>query len=594
MIATVVLTAPAVGGLYSALRFDGVGPLDIAILLVFAPLFAWTAHAFISALAGFISHGRSPLCPCLDPDTPRPRLSSRTAILAPIYNEDPRPVFARLRAMIGSLRAIGADGDFDVFLLSDTTRPEIHAEEYAQFQRLRDRMGRDAAVYYRHRPENIDRKAGNIGEWVRRFGGAYDHMVVLDADSLMTGDTLVRLAAAMESDSTAGLIQTTPTLVNLNSLLARTQQFASRLYGPMLARGIAWWSGPQGNYWGHNAIIRVQAFASCAGLPHLPGKKPFGGHILSHDFVEAALLRRAGWTVRMAPRLGGSYEESPPNLAALIARDRRWCQGNLQHLLVLPARGLHWISRLHLLRGVSSYLTAPLWLALVVMGLLLSLQPAWGVGPSAIAAATHSLTQPPQETGLIAGIFGVSMGLLLAPKLLSFIALLASPDELRLFGGGRRALVGMMLEISLSTLIAPVMMFNQIRALASILSGRDSGWPPQSRLEGGLTLTEAARRHGPDTAAGLVLGLAALAGAGEMFWWMSPVILGLVASIPVAMLTARQDLGFKTREAGLLLIPEETAPPPLIVQVNALLARPAEIHRDPGPSQRLAAEPLFG
>jgi membrane glycosyltransferase len=122
-----------------------------------------------------------------------------------------------------------------------------------------------------------------------------------------------------------------PLIVNRTSLFARVQQFASRLYGPMLSEGLAWWSGSEGNYWGHNAIIRTRAFAEQAGLPRLPGRKPFGGEILSHDFVEAALLRRGGWDVRMAPQLYGSFEECPPSLPDLIVRERRWCQGNLQH-----------------------------------------------------------------------------------------------------------------------------------------------------------------------------------------------------------------------------------------------------------------------
>ena len=199
-------------------------------------------------------------------------------------------------------------------------------------------------------------------------------MLILDADSLMTGDTIVRLVAAMEAHPKVALIQTLPIVVNARSLFARWQQFAGRLYGPMLAAGIAWWHGSEGNYWGHNAIIRVRAFAEQAGLPELRGRKPFGGHILSHDFIEAALMRRGGWAIHMAPTLGGSYEETPPSISDFAARDRRWCQGNLQHLALLPTRGFHWVSRLHLLTGIGSYLTAPLWLIFLVFGILVSLQ----------------------------------------------------------------------------------------------------------------------------------------------------------------------------------------------------------------------------
>ncbi len=597
--ATVLLTFPAVIGLSGALRIDGLTGLDLGVLATFTLLFAWIAFAFVSALAAFAPNADGD-DPCLDPSFPVPGLTSRTAILAPVYNEDPHPLFARLRAIAASLESTGQGDAFDLFILSDTTRPAVQAEEMNLFRRMRGQqakgMGPNISVFYRHRPENIDRKAGNIADWVRRFGGAYDHMVVLDADSLMTGDTLVRLAEAMEHNPRLGLIQTLPLLVNLNSLFARAQQFASRLYGPMLARGLAWWSGAQGNYWGHNAIIRVRAFAEQAGLPHLPGKKPFGGHILSHDFVEAALIRRAGWEVRMTPNLGGSYEESPPTLADLIVRDRRWCQGNLQHLLVLPGRGLHWISRLHLLRGFSAYLTAPIWLALMLMGVILSLRPDWGVAAGLHPLAASAVVRHHQLI-VVTDIFAVSMALLLAPKLMAFFAMLASAEARRTFGGGRRALAGLLAEMALSGLIAPVMMLNQIRALVSILAGRDSGWQCQAREEGGVTIAEAIRQHGLDTLAGLTLACAALAASPEVFLWLSPVILGLVAAIPLATFSARRDIGLAARRAGLFVIPEEIAPPALISHVNALMAWPPELHLEPSSAWRLSGgrlEPLFG
>jgi membrane glycosyltransferase len=190
----------------------------------------------------------------------------------------------------------------------------------------------------------------------------------------MSGETLVQLVAAMQEHPDVGLIQTLPIIVNATTLFARVQQFAGRVYGPLIAHGIAWWHGAEGNYWGHNAMIRTRAFAECAGLPELSGRKPFGGAIMSHDFVEAALIRRGGWAVHMVPAMRGSYEEVPPTLTDLAIRDRRWCQGNLQHAAVLPARGLHRISRLHLLTGIGSYITAPLWLLFILTGILIAVQ----------------------------------------------------------------------------------------------------------------------------------------------------------------------------------------------------------------------------
>jgi hypothetical protein len=293
--------------------------------------------------------------------------------LVPGFRQPDR-LMARVQAVYESVVEIGAVTYFDFFILSDTTNPDIWIAEEAALLTLRDRTGGHERIFYRHRANNVARKAGNIGEWVRQFGGRYPQMLVLDADSLMTGDTIVRLVAAMESHPNVGLIQTLPMIINATTLFARVQQFAGRVYGPLFAYGLAWWHGAEANYWGHNAVLRTQAFAEYAGLPLLSGRKPFGGHILSHDFVEAALMRRGGVAIHLAPGLPGSYEEVPPSLTEYAQRDRRWCQGNLQHLAVLGTSGLHWVSRLHLLTGMGAYLTAPMWLVFLVVGIAISLQ----------------------------------------------------------------------------------------------------------------------------------------------------------------------------------------------------------------------------
>jgi membrane glycosyltransferase len=569
--ASLVLTALATFAFYRVLAADTLSFLDVVILVVFAPLFAWTAFSFAGAAAGLWAMARrwDPLD--IDPRSPPPSLSSRTAILAPVYNEAPAATCARLEAMWLSLEATGLAGSFDVFVLSDSTRADVVDEEHWQVRALRERLGVRARIYYRHRRPNTDRKAGNMADWIRRFGGGYDFMVVLDADSLMEGDTLARLAAAMERSPKVGLIQTTPVVINRHSLFGRIEQFASRMYGPLLARGAAWWAGSEGNYWGHNAILRVAAMAAHAGLPHLPGRKPFGGDILSHDFVEAALLRRAGWEVRMAPTLAGSYEESPPTLADTIARDRRWCQGNLQHLGVLRTRGLAWVSRLHLIRGVAAYLTAPFWLALLVLGALLPLKPEWGVADGVVAdqlAAAHS-----HGGASIALIFAISMGFLLAPKLMALYATLLSREQRAIFGGAASVVASVALEMVLSALIAPVLMLNQLWALVSILAGRDSGWNAQAREEGRVNFDDIANRHLGDTAVGVGLGLATWGAAPTIFLWMLPVIAGLVGCIPLAGLTATRALGEAARRVGLLATPEELAPPPVVATFNGLVAR---------------------
>jgi membrane glycosyltransferase len=274
------------------LAAGGLSTADVGALALFGVLFTWVAFAFVSAMAGFVTLWRDR---GLEPWAPQPIVFTRTALLMPTYNEDPGRILAGVQAIYEDLEARGVAEMYDLFVLSDTRDAAIARAEVTGVMRLRLRLSAQDRIFYRRRPMNLDRKAGNIADWVSRFGGAYESMIILDADSLMGADTIIRLTAAMEREPRTGLIQTLPTIIGARTLFARMQQFAGRLYGPMIAAGQDWWSGAEGNYWGHNAIIRTRAFAACAGLPHIEVGKPFAGHIMSHDFVEAALLRRGGW-----------------------------------------------------------------------------------------------------------------------------------------------------------------------------------------------------------------------------------------------------------------------------------------------------------
>jgi membrane glycosyltransferase len=486
-------------------------------------------------------------------------------MLLPTYNEDPYRIMARLRAMCESVDQSGYGSGFDWFVLSDTTNPSVWIAEEKCFLRLREDL-RAKNIFYRHRPENIARKSGNIEDWIKRFGAGYDHMIILDADSLMTGDTIVRLVSAMERHPGVALIQTLPIVVNARTLFARLQQFSGRLYGPLIAAGIAWWHGSEGNYWGHNAIIRVRAFAQDAGLPDLHGRKPFGGHILSHDFVEAALMRRTGWAIRMVPTLGGSFEECPPSLLDFAARDRRWCQGNLQHLAVLPARGLHWVSRLHLLTGIGSYLTAPLWLLFLVLGILISLQ-AQFVRPEYFPKGFSLFPKwPAQDPILAAWVFVGTMGLLILPKLLAYVLLETQTRNRTQFGGGLLVFVGVMIETFLSGLIAPVMMIFQSSAVGEILLGRDAGWQVQRRDDGEWPTSDLIRKYAVPTLFGVGMAASAFAVSLPLLLWMAPVIVGLLLSVPIAMLSSRVS----DPNSRLFRTPEQTAPPQVLIRANEL------------------------
>jgi membrane glycosyltransferase len=565
---TAALTAGGAREMYDVVDVGGVTTLEWALLVLFVALFAWVAFSFMSALAGFLVTMTGARAGIDVPiEATLPAITSRTAMLLPTYNEDPQAVAARLQAMWEAVEATGQGEHFDWFLLSDTTDPDIWIEEEAAFAKLRSAC--DGRLYYRRRAENFARKSGNIADWVRRFGAGYDHMIILDADSLMAGETLVRLAHAMETRPEAGLIQTAPVVVNARSLFGRMQQFACRLYGPMVIAGNAWWQGPDGNYWGHNAIIRLAAFAQEAALPELKGRKPFGGHILSHDFIEAAFLRRAGYAVYAAPRLVGSYEEGPPSLIDFAARDRRWCQGNLQHLAILPARGLRWGSRLHLLTGIGSYLTAPMWFAFLILGLLISLQAAF-VRPEYFAKGFNLFPAWPQQDPVLAKfVFAGTMGLLLLPKFMAFATLLVRPDERRAFGGGFRTLIGLLLETVLAALIAPAMMVFQSRGVSEILLGQDAGWQVQRRDDGAVPRMEIARKLIGPTLTGAAMAIAAYSISTPLLLWMSPVVLGLLLSIPVGLLTS-----VRLSRPGVLGTPEDREPPPVVARASALASAP--------------------
>ncbi len=576
---TAALTAIGYYEMYGVVEVGGVTVLEGLVLILYVTLFAWIAFSFMSALAGFaILLFRKQNDLKLDTIGPLPPVTSRNAMLLPVYNENPHHVLARLRAIYESVGETGAGAQFDWYVLSDTTDPAIWIAEEERFLELRRNCLADN-IFYRHRYRNTARKSGNIADWVTRFGGRYDHMIILDADSLMSGPTIVRLACAMEQNPDVALIQTLPVIVNAKTLFARLQQFAGRLYGPLLAAGIAWWHGSEGNYWGHNAIIRVSAFAGHAGLPELRGEKPFGGHILSHDFIEAALMRRAGWAIHMAPTLGGSFEECPPSLLDFAARDRRWCQGNLQHLKVLPARGLHWISRIHLLTGIGSYLTAPLWMIFLMFGILISLQARF-VRPEYFPKGFSLFPEwPAQDPARAAHVFVATIGLLIVPKFLSFILLLTEEKTRKKFGGGLRALFGLSIETILSSLIAPVMMVFQSTAIAEILLGRDAGWQVQRRDDGDISHHEIVRKYALPTLLGILMAISAYVISLQLFLWMSPVVLGLLLAIPIAILTSSSTF----RKSGLLRTPEETMPDPVLARANELIASAKEVadHKDP-------------
>jgi membrane glycosyltransferase len=584
------LTAFAGGFLMlDILRTNGFGPLELTGLALFVVLFIWMSGAFWTAIAGFAVRlaGRDPAALHPEDDPLRP-LKGRTAIVSPIYNEDTVRVFAGLDAIWNSLAKMPQAMSFDFFVLSDTRRPEIGLLEE---QAWRDMVARHAAsgrLFYRRRTDNVGRKAGNIAEFVRNWGGAYDYMIVLDADSIMSGHALVTLAQTMDAHPKVGIVQALPLLAGRETLFARLLQFAVRLNGPLFASGLTFWQLGESNYWGHNAIIRLRAFADHCSLPRLPGSPPFGGEIMSHDIVEAAFLRRAGYATWLVPDITGSWEEVPTNVIDYAGRDRRWAQGNLQHLGVITLPGLHWLNRLHMLTGVLGYATSPMWLVvLIVSSILTSIQAV--MGHQYFQPGSHTLfpAWPQYRDGEIAAVLTMTAVMLFMPKLLGATLALRDSRLRAAFGGARRLMAGVCFEQFMSMLLAPTMMLFHTTFVVSALFGRSVGWDAQPRGDRGISWREGMMRHKWHLLLGLVWGAAILALAPKFIWWMIPVLAGMIVAVPFTVLTSRASLGRALRTRGWLVTPEESAPPPELAALTANLA--AAQAGSAGPTSAVAA-----
>lgn len=569
------LTGLGIWMMATALGGNGLTFAELGLLVLFAVTFGWIALAFWAAVIGFvlIAFGRHPVTLGRDPPAdPDAVLTRRVAVLMPIYNEDTDRVFAGMLATYRSAERTRSARLFDFFVISDTTDPAIAKAEEAALDECLDLLGSEARLFYRRRPQNVGRKAGNIAEWVGAHGEDYESMIVLDADSVMTGEAMVRLAALMEANPRTGIIQTLTVPASRETLFARALQFASRLYGPVIATGQSFWQLGHANYFGHNAIIRVKPFAEHCMLPKLPGAPPLGGEILSHDFVEAAFIRRAGWYVWLLPELEGSFEQVPSNLVDYAARDRRWVQGNLQHLRLMRAAG-HWIGRLHLGMGVMAFAAAPLWFLLLVLtsGVVIH---------GSVVGHTYFPPErvlfpiwPDYRPEMTYALLYVTAAVLLGPKLLALLLALADAPTRRAFGGAASLIGSTIVELVFSVLVAPVLMMLHTRFIATILSGSSVGWGPQPRTDQAVTWRMAAGRHWVHTLTGIVWAALMYRFAPDFLPWVMPVVLGLALSIPVNVVSSRAAIGRCAGRLGLFRTPEETRPPQELVVARAMPRR---------------------
>ncbi|MGJ3703300.1 glucans biosynthesis glucosyltransferase MdoH [Variovorax sp. AFSI2.2] len=560
--------------------FAGVQPdydnvwLEYGQIGLYGLLSGWVVTGFVTALMGFYvsvrgdKHALSVKQVAHHPMNPE----ARTAIIMPICNEDVATVFAGLRATCESVATTGHARQFDVFVLSDSYNPETAAAERAAWEDLRAALADSpnqpqVEVYYRLRTRRTHRKAGNVADFCRRWGKDYRYMVVLDADSVMSGDCLTSMVKLMEANPTAGIIQTATQAIGHVTLHARAQQFASRVTGRLFTLGMQFWQLGESHYWGHNAIIRVEPFMKHCALAPIKGTGGMSGGIMSHDFVEAALMRRAGYNVWLCADLVGSYEQQPPDLLAELQRDRRWCQGNLQNARLMAEPGIHPVHRAMFVTGTMAYVSAPLWLAFLTLGTAL-----WLSGSSLIS----SWSVLPAE---LAGLWVWTLCLLFLPRVLGIAAVLMRGEQ-RQYGGLWGLVKSSALESGLAIVQAPVRMLAHSLFVLVALTGIKLDWKSPPREAAAVPWKVAMSQLAPMS---LVVGALALGVAmidPSALIWLMPVGLPLLLAIPLTVLTSQIALGTSLRDRGYLLIPEESRSPAVLRRawMHALrLARPAAL-----------------
>jgi membrane glycosyltransferase len=566
-----LLATPAVFTMADLHWRTGYDAWKLAHLGLFTVLFVLIALGATQALIGFSLRRRGgdpiEITGSLDSASATTIGSARTAVVMPVCNEDVPRIIEGLRVIYESLARTGQLPECDFFLLSDSTDPNRWIEEEAAWLVLTQQLGAHGRIFYRKRRLGTNKKAGNLADFCRRWGKDYRYMVVLDADSILTGDTIVKLVRLMERNPRVGIIQGVPMLVNGETPLARLQQFAGRLYGPVFATGLNYWQLGEANYWGHNAIIRLAPFIEHCSLPELPGDGPFGGRIMSHDYVEAALMRRAGWQVWLATKLTGNYEEGPANVIGLAQRDRRWLQGNLQHARLVVARGFHPVNRMHFALGILSYVASPLWLAFLIVSTVIAARFA-ATGPALLPVHSFADYFHWSYRGQALGLFGFTLALLFLPKLIALLDLRRRPEEVAAFGGWENLLWGVALETGVFTLLAPVMMIFHTQFIALTLLRKSVAWGTQRRGRAGASvLEETMAAHWAQTLLGVIATVIVSRISLNLAFWMLPILAGLVLSIPLSYFTGSLPLGLALRRNGIFLTPEESQPPVELVQL---------------------------
>ncbi len=589
----------ALAAMARVLGADGLGISDIVLFCCFAAMLPWNVIGFWNAVVGFAI-----LCADRDPSAyvlPAIRsaavgpIGARVAVVMPVHNEDPARVIRHLEETVASLDATGEAAAFEIFLLSDTQDRAIAAAEVAAFSRWRERTPMPARLHYRRRLDNHGQKTGNLWDFLERHGKRFDHMLVLDADSVMSGAAILRQVRIMEGHPGIGILQ--QLIVGLPNFgpFPRIFQFGMRHGMRAYTVGSAWWQGDCGPYWGHNALIRIAPFMAHCRLPVLPGGPPLGGRVLSHDQVEAVLMRQAGWEVRALPEEAGSFEENPPTLLDFVKRDLRWCQGNWQYLHLVGRPDLHWMGRLQLVLAIMMYVSGPAWVVFSLVAFGRAVIPALS---SAAPTASEPLTpflgtvMPWEPWALLAA----TMILVFAPKLAGVAQVLLVPRLRRAYGGGVRVAVSTLVELLFSFILAPIMAVAQSVFVLGMLAGRTIRWEAQLRDPRSLGWAEAMHGLWPQTLLGLVLGATVWGLAPEPTRLWAVLFSGpLLLAVPFAVVSSWTSLGRVLARLGICAVPEEVCPPRMVVASGHTVGWPAPPvggGRGPGAAEVPAAPPV--
>lgn len=562
IMAMLVIPSTALAGwsLYEIFLPNGLTNLEIAQLGLGLTLFAWLCMAFWTGIIGFVlqlfnidplSLRKKQCAP--DQDSP---LVQKHAVVMPVYNEDTRRIMVGFEACVREIMGSAQAEQFDFFMLSDTRDEQKAEAELRAWNRMTKRLGRYAShVFYRRREENSHRKVGNLKDFCERWGANYESMIVLDADSIMSGERMLDLARRIEQNPETALVQTIPMPVRQDTFFGRFVQFAAHLYSPMLATGLSFWQTDSANYWGHNAIIRIAPFMQHCGLPTLEGRAPFGGEVLSHDFVEAALLRRAGWQAYLLTDTTGSYEEVPSNIVDYAIRDRRWVQGNIQHLGLLKVKGLKTANRLHFLFGAFAYISSLVLFCMLALGTADALIRATSVPDFFVSEyQLFPSWQVARQDMMMVTMWGTA-ALLFLPKLLGItLALIKRRSE---FGGAFSLLKSAILELVMAVLIAPLMMFYHSYFVISVFIGHSVKWEAQER-EGRKVPWSVAFKHTQIMSClAVIWGVTTFYFTPSLFMWLLPVLIGMVLAAPIIRLSSSTHLGVSLRNWGVFVIDQE-------------------------------------